>query len=140
MKLEINFGDCDIEIQESWLKNIINKVFLYLKQEKVFNTEEKNVSLSIAFVDRKTIKEINKKYRQKDEPTDVLSFCYEHTPDQLEGEMILCPEIIQDNAREDKIDWQDELRKNIVHSTLHIIGYEHGREMFDLQDKILREV
>jgi len=35
---------------------------------------------------------------------------------------------------------EDELQKNVIHSILHIVGYEHGEEMFELQDDIIKIV
>ena len=97
------------------------------------------VQISVVVVGRKEIKELNKKWRNKDEETDVLSFCYEKSAEKLEGEVVLCLEVIADNAKEDGIEMKKELRKNVIHSVLHIIGYEHGEEMFGLQKRILDE-
>jgi probable rRNA maturation factor len=98
------------------------------------------VDFSVALVAEKEIEKINKQYRQQDKPTDVLSFCYEYTEKKLEGEIVLCPEIIKKNAQEDGVSFEEEFMKNVVHGTLHIVGYEHGKEMFDWQNKILKKI
>ena len=67
----------------------------------------------------------------------MLSFCYEHTIQKIEGEIIFCLDVIKRNAKKDGIATNEELRKNIIHSTLHIVGYQHGNEMFALQNNIL---
>ena len=65
-----------------------------------------------------------------------MSFNYENTVKKLEGEIILCLDVIKENAKKDNIKTEDELQKNVIHSILHIAGYEHGEEMFKLQEKI----
>ena len=69
----------------------------------------------------------------------MLSFCYEKDDKKIIGEIILCPEVIEENAKNDKIEIELELKKNIIHGILHIIGLEHGERMFSLQEKILSE-
>jgi len=100
--------------------------------------KEKEVELSVAVVDRDEIQNHNKEYRKKDEPTDVLSFCYENDSKHVSGELILCLEVIKENAAEDKIPWEEEFRKNIFHGLLHVLGYEHGDEMFSLQESMMK--
>jgi len=90
----------------------VNKKKLKKLAEKVLAAENKKIDLSIALVGEKRIRELNKKYRKKDKPTDVLSFNY-----GASGEVVLCPRQI-----EGKID------QVLVHGILHILGYNH-REM-----------
>ena len=83
---------------------------------------------------------MNFEYRKKDAPTDILSFGYQNNESEIQGELILCPEIIWENADEDGIEPMEELLKNLIHGILHISGYEHGDEMFGIQDIILENV
>ena len=136
--IEINVGKFN-DIDDGIIKRVVKETLEYLK-EFVIIKREINVVLSVALVSRDRIAELNKQYRQKDVSTDVLSFCYEDDDNKLEGEIILSPEIIKENAHKDKIEFQEELKKNIIHSILHIIGYEHSDEMFGLQKKIFNKV
>jgi len=102
------------KIDEKFLKGLAKKV---LKEE---NREE--VDLSIALVGRRRIKELNKKYRKKNEATDVLSFGAEL------NEVVICPAAI-------KI--KKELARVLVHGILHILGYGHGEKMSEKQNKYL---
>ena len=99
--------------------------------------ESQNVEMSVAVVDSDEIRKLNKQYRQIDQPTDVLSFQYETSPQVISGEIILCLAVIQANAEEDSVSPELELKKNVIHGLLHNLGFEHGPEMFDWQDKIL---
>jgi len=135
MKVEINIGQFG-NIKKRVVKNIVRQVFESLKKNDIIDRETE-IELSVALVDNGQIKELNNNYRQKNEVTDVLSFCYEKNNDRLEGEIVLAPEIIRENAESDKIEFEEELTKNIIHSILHIIGYDHGDEMFALQNKLV---
>ncbi len=134
IKIEINSGE--FKVDKNFVKNSVQDTIRELQSNSGLETEQE-VEISVAVVSKSKIKEINKKWRNKDEKTDVLSFCYENTDTKLEGEVVLCLDIIKENAQEDGIKIEEELRKNIIHSILHITGYQHGEEMFKLQDKIL---
>ncbi len=133
MKIEINKGKFNID--KKFVENVIQKTFQELKAIDKFD-DQRDVEISMAVVSRRKIQEINKQWRKKDEETDVLSFCYENTEKRLEGEVIICLDIINENAVKDSVETEEELEKNIIHSVLHIVGYEHGDEMFNLQEKI----
>ncbi|OGZ18250.1 MAG: rRNA maturation RNase YbeY [Candidatus Nealsonbacteria bacterium RBG_13_37_56] len=96
------------KIDEKFLKGLAKKV---LKGE---NREE--TDLSIAFVDKKRIKELNKKYRKKDEATDVLSF------GNGLNEIVICSEMIKSS-----------LEEVLIHGLLHLLGNEHGEKMEEKQ-------
>jgi probable rRNA maturation factor len=137
MKIEINKGKFNID--KKLVKDAIHKTFQ--KLEIVGKVDkQRDVEISVAVVGRKKIQEINKQWRRKDEETDVLSFCYENTEEKLEGEVILCLDIIKENAEKDGVETEEELEKNIIHSILHIVGYEHGDEMFNLQEEINKKI
>lgn len=128
---------------DSSLDNVIEKTLLdggNILVGKGILSDMTDVLLSVAVVEAEEIKSLNKQYRQKNEPTDVLSFAYENTEKELQGEIVICPEVIRRNAKEDGIRFDDELEKNLVHGLLHIIGYEHGDEMFGLQDEICQSI
>jgi probable rRNA maturation factor len=87
------------------------------------NREREKISL--AFVNKEEIKKLNKKFRNKNEPTDVLSFLFSEK-DYL-GEIIICPEVIEENARKYGVAENKEMMKVFVHGILHLCGYEHEK-------------
>jgi len=87
----------------------INKRFLKKVAKKVLLLEKSDKDLSIAIVGLKEIQRLNKKYRKKDKPTDVLSFDYGES-----GEVVLCPQQIS-----------GKIEQVLVHGILHILGYNH---------------
>lgn len=82
-------------------------------------------SLSIAFVDEKNSQEINKKYRKKDYPTNVLSFSLRKN----EGELILCPGVIKKEAKNFSKTFSQFLQFLVIHGMLHLKGLEHSSTM-----------
>lgn len=95
--------------------------------------------LNVVFVNDKYIRALNKAYRGKDEPTDVLSFAY--GADGLLGEVYVSAETASRQAKEHRHPLSDELIRLIVHGILHVHGYDHEKEkdykkMFAVEKKI----
>jgi probable rRNA maturation factor len=99
------------KIREEFLKKIAKTVL-----------KGKKKGLSIALVKKGEIRSLNKKYRKKDKVTDVLSFSY-----GKEGEIILCPEKIKENAKRSGLSCEEELIRVLIHGILHFLGYDHEK-------------
>ncbi len=88
--------------------------------------------LSLEIVDATRIHELNREHRDKDEPTDVLSFPIDGIgpsagPREL-GDIVICPEHTAD------------MTEAAVHGVLHLCGYDHETddgEMLDLQARVM---
>lgn len=93
-------------------KSKVNERFLKKVAKDLLAAEKNDKDLSIAIVSSKEIQRLNKKYRKKDKPTDVLSFDYGSS-----GEVVLCPQQIN-----------GKIAQVLIHGILHILGYNH-REM-----------
>ncbi|HNP79308.1 MAG TPA: rRNA maturation RNase YbeY, partial [Candidatus Pacearchaeota archaeon] len=122
--------DKDFKVDKKLLESIVRKV---LKGEKI----KKNIE--VAFVKKKEIKALNKKYRRKDKATDVLSF---GTIDDVLPQIVICIEIVKKNAKEDNIPFKQELSKVLIHGILHLMGMNHvktkeAEEMLQKQNKYL---
>lgn len=104
----------------------------------------KNIALSVVFVGKKEIQLINKAYRGKDLPTDVLSFDYSSgynkrkEKSKIEGDIILSPEIIAESAEKNKVVFDRELAYVLSHGILHILGMRHGERMYEIQDEVCK--
>lgn len=93
--------------------------------------EAKNKDLTVAFVSDKKIKELNKIFRDKNKPTDVLSFPYE--PDQYDyletdnflGDIVISLETAKRQADENKLPFETEIKQLVLHGILHLCGYDH---------------
>lgn len=86
----------------------------------------KQAELSLAFVTDQTIHELNRQYRRKDRPTDVLSFplADERCPTLL-GDVVISVDTARRQARQRKRAFADELRALLIHGILHLLGYDH---------------
>ncbi len=102
------------------LKNIAEQVFEAEKIDDVF--------LSIALVDKKTICQLNKEYRDVDSPTDVLSFNFQKPGNHksIDGEVIICPEVAREGLGK-KQDLFEEIVSLLVHGILHLLNYNHEK-------------
>ncbi len=84
-----------------------------------------NYDLSFAFVNKKTIKEVNSKYRGKNEPTDVLSF----TLSKTSGEILICKEIAKLKSKNFNMEPSEYLIFLVIHGMLHLKGFDHSAKM-----------
>lgn len=101
--------------------------------------------LTVRIVDCDEIQQLNRTYRHKDKPTNVLSFPFE-MPDGIElpllGDVIVCASVVRDEAREQGKALMDHWAHMVVHGTLHLLGYDHieddeAEEMEGLETEIL---
>lgn len=81
--------------------------------------------LSISFVTKKESQILNNSYRNKDYPTNILSF--ELT--KKSGELIIQPSIVKRDARNFDMDYKNFLSFLLIHGMLHLKGMQHGSTM-----------
>lgn len=105
-----------IEVNNLTKKKVDSKSLKKLA-EKVLKKEKEKLDISIAFIGSEEIKELNKKYRKKNKPTDILSFLYKKGEF---GEIVICPSQIKMG-----------LNQTLIHGILHLLGYNHGKKMIE---------
>ncbi len=113
----------------------------------------------ISVVGTEEIQRLNKEYREKDAPTDVLSFPviediknirdvdrdFSRGGEVLLGDVILCAKVIRDQAADFSHSFEQECVYMTVHSVLHLLGYDHREEEerrlhFSRQDYIFSQI
>lgn len=101
--------------------------------------------LVVRVVGVEEIQELNRTYRHKDAPTNVLSFPFD-VPDGVElpilGDIVVCHQIVIDEAREQNKSLDAHWAHMVVHGVLHLLGFDHiddaeAEEMEALEVKIL---
>ncbi|GGX96267.1 endoribonuclease YbeY [Litchfieldella qijiaojingensis] len=92
--------------------------------------EERN-ELTVRFVDAVESRALNRDYRGKDRPTNVLSFPFD-APAGIElpllGDLVICHEVVVREAREQDKSLIAHYAHMVVHGTLHLLGYDHMEE------------
>lgn len=101
--------------------------------------------ISIQLVGKKEIHAFNKIYRHKDKPTNVLSFRADFSEKvnlriPLLGDIVICPEIVNKEAKEKKKALEAHWAHIVIHGTLHIVGYDHetDAEAYKMESKEIR--
>ncbi|MBN2769821.1 MAG: rRNA maturation RNase YbeY [Spirochaetes bacterium] len=117
--------------------------------------ELKNCVITVILCNNLEIQKINCNYRFKDYPTDVISFAYreesfpgEDDSDSSEmlGDIFLSLEKALEQSKELAHDLQTEITRLMVHSILHLIGYDHetGSDdeqiMFKKEDEVIEKL
>jgi probable rRNA maturation factor len=83
-----------------------------------------SMSVTLRFVDATEGRALNRDYRHKDAPTNVLAFVYD---DVSGGDIVLCAPVIRREAREQKKAFGAHCAHLVVHGMLHLQGYDHHR-------------
>lgn len=109
--------------------------------------------LSVSFVDNKTIRNINRDYRNIDKSTDVISFAMLDSEDivfqdnsNLDlGDIFISVETAKQQAKDLNQSLNREILFLFIHGLLHLLGFDHEdledeKKMFKLQEEILNEV
>lgn len=94
-----------------------------------------DVTISLRFVDARESLALNKRYREKSTPTNVLSFPVgwpELVRDTLLseplGDIVICPIVVEAEAKEQMKNLEDHWSHMLVHGFYHLIGYDHITE------------
>ncbi len=92
---------------------------------------ESPFEVSVVFVNDDMIRVLNKEYRGKNKPTNVLSFAMLDADNDLDmsifslGDVILAYETVDREAKENDRFIRDHIAHLLVHGTLHLLGYDH---------------
>lgn len=143
-----------LEVTEEFINRIGEVCDFTLKEEKV----EKNYQISLLFVDNEEIKEINEETRGINKSTDVLSFPmldyekgkvyknmyigYEFDETYMDGDELVLGDMVLslEKALEQSVEYNHSYEREVcylvVHSILHLLGYDHMQED---EKKIMRK-
>ena len=99
--------------------------------------------LTIRIVDLAESQDLNRRYRGKDKPTNVLSFPYDG--DMLDvpilGDLVICAPVVAQEAVEQGKDARAHWAHMVVHGCLHLLGYDHETESeADAMEQLEREI
>ncbi len=116
----------------SVIKKTINKMKSYFKKEYTYE-------LNIILTDKKKMIKLNKNFKNKEEDTDVLTFISKN-PNKNVGKILYCDiffsiDTIEKFIQRNKINIYDHFNHLLIHSLLHINGYNHKKNLDFLKMK-----
>ena len=83
--------------------------------------------VTLRFVDTAEGETLNRRYRRKSGPTNVLSFVYDDRPGVVHGDVVLCLPVLRQEAAEQGKTLAAHCAHLVVHGMLHLQGYDHRR-------------
>ncbi|WP_427339552.1 rRNA maturation RNase YbeY [Caloranaerobacter sp. DY30410] len=129
MELLIDDRQNKVIIEEDVKDAVKNVILECLKLEGLSN----NYEVSVSFVDNEEIRKLNREYRGKDSPTDVLSFPMkdeeidqDYTP--ILGDIVISAEKALQQSIEFGHSFKREVAYLTAHSMFHLMGYDHETE------------
>lgn len=145
----VNETEYDTTGYDTLITEVFNEA---MKVEQI----DKYYEVSVVFVSKEKIQEINRTYRGIDRVTDVISFALFDNEDDIVfedeeeeittlGDIFICVDVMKEQAKEYGHSEKRELAFLAVHGLLHLLGYDHDtnekeREMFAKQELILNNL
>ena len=124
------------------ISNSVNQIFKIIKF-----SSNKEISISFLLTSNSEIKLLNQRYRNKNKPTNVLSFPMNEKIENKNylGDVVISCEKIIDESYEQNIKKYKYLSKMTIHGVLHLLGYKHDTDrqfnkMNSIEKNILEEM
>ncbi|MEA3311970.1 MAG: rRNA maturation RNase YbeY [candidate division WOR-3 bacterium] len=93
--------------------------------KSVLDAEGCSRRVNIVLTDDETLRDLNKRFKKRKGPTDVLAFDFEE-PDFL-GEVYVSIDRAREQARHYGVSEEEEIERLVLHGLLHLLGYTHPR-------------
>tara|TARA_Y100000591_G_C21324787_1_gene447274 strand:- start:49 stop:510 length:462 start_codon:yes stop_codon:yes gene_type:complete len=139
--------------EKSWSQKIKKKEFFFNQIckyfPKKFTFKNKKVYLTLLLSNNTNIKKLNKKFRKKDNHTDILSFPFQKKFKNFKevylGDIIISFNYMNKPKNITNYDFKEKVTKIFIHGFLHLLNFNHIREkeyqiMFHEEQKIFRSV
>ncbi|MDN8338423.1 rRNA maturation RNase YbeY [Acinetobacter baumannii] len=146
LSLQQDFQSPESELKRAQLKKIIEITLRHVGYKE-------DCEIGIACVDLEESHQLNLQYREKDKPTNVLSFPSDIPEEVLPmldalplGDLVICIPVVLQEAVEQKKTAQNHFAHLLVHGVLHLLGYDHetsdedAEEMEGLEIEILAKL
>lgn len=143
-RIEVACEGCD---EPAWIRGLVDFADAALRA-----LGKNDWDLSMLLCDDATMRDLNSRYRNKDEATDVLSFELGETISDedvgdrwVAGDVVISLETLAKNAAYFSVPIDEELRRLALHGILHLSGMDHedndpGRPMLLLQERLLADL
>lgn len=127
MKYPITFQN------ESNLQNVPDRFTLQRWVNLTLENEIEHAEVCIRIVDEQESQTLNRRYREKDKPTNVLSFPSE-LPEEVTldtpylGDLVICAPVVIREAQEQSKSLESHWAHMVIHGLLHLLGYDHIKD------------
>ena len=134
-----------ISEEKAWFKKIKKKNFFFHNICKFFPEKykflNKKINITLLLSNNKNIKKLNKKFRNKNKPTDILSFPLREKiqlfKENYIGDIIISYNFMDKPKKQSIKNFHQKVIKTFIHGFLHLLGFDH-KKLKDYQ-KMLKE-
>ena len=120
----------------AWSSRLKNKKLFFNKICKSFPKKykflNKKISLTLLLSNNKSIKKLNRNFRDKNKPTDILSFPFNNvlkiSKETYLGDIIISYNFIDQPKSQDNETFRKKLIKTFIHGFLHLLSFNHVRD------------
>ena len=141
--VENTYENYDIDEVKAYNDALKITDFLFTQESVMKNScladeEYEQVFFDIVFMNNEEIHKVNREYRKKDSPTDVITFAmFADSPEEERyifdgevhlGEIMVSLDKIEEQAKENNVTFDEELHYIIAHGVLHLLGFDHQTE------------
>ena len=135
IKIQIEYDNID--------KSFIDEEWIYFICKTICNNKGHNsAQINIIFSNDSKLNKLKKEYFGEDLLTDTISFNLESEGEPIDGEIYISLDRVNENAKSFSQDFIQEYKRVVIHSCLHLLGYEDTdyddkQTMTDLEEKYL---
>ena len=127
-------NEFDVQLNKSSIQGLLENILL--------DNKHNTGSINIIMTDDDTLRRMKKEYFNQDLYTDVIAFNIDDDP--FEGEIYISHDRIKDNAKKFNQSFEDELKRILIHGSLHLCGYDDQTpqdksEMTSLEENYLEK-
>ena len=138
--------------ERAWSKRLKNKEIFFKKICSSFPNkykfQNKNVSISLMLSNNKNIRRLNKNFRKKNKPTDILSFPFNKKDKYNQiylGDIIISYDYMDKPKSKNLNIFKEKVAKTFIHGFLHLLGYDHiknndYKKMVKEEEKLFKSV
>lgn len=135
----------DLQVASQDTHNLPSQTDFQFWVDSILAAHTEPVEITIRIVDLEESQYLNKTYRHKDKPTNVLSFPFETIPEidlPLLGDLVICKRVVEDESLLQNKELKSHWAHMVVHGCLHLLGYDHienpdAEEMEHLETEIM---
>lgn len=138
----------DIEIEDAAWTEALPQAEMLVRGAALMALDKEGAAhegVTILLTDDESVRELNARFREKDAPTNVLSFPAPRNPERFLGDVALAYGVCAREAAEQGKPLASHLQHLTVHGVLHLLGYDHmgddeAEVMEDLERSVLAEL